>query len=753
MLRIRHAFLLPSLVLAAHVAGATERSESDMWVLCRENALFDFYRPDLPRDGNREDAPTDLVAQAFNIQDKTRYEMTGGVEILRADQRIAADRLFYDTEAETYDAEGNVQYQDRGLLLGAERARGELANDRNVLDDVDYQLLDSRGNGSAATAVTQGNTSDLTRVVYTTCDPGHHSWELRAREVKLDQAEGVGTAKHATLRVGNVPILYLPYASFPIDDRRRSGFLFPSIGSSQDNGIDISVPYYLNLAPNYDATLIPRIIGRRGLMLGGEFRYLTDTQRGEIYGTYLPDDDLTGEDRGSLTFRHNGRLGDNWSVNANINHISDDRYFEDFGDSLATASTTLLESTAAINGRGQYWNASVAVQEWDLTDPSIDAVLRDRAEPYRRLPRALFSYEQPFADWFNVGLRSEGIAFDHSDKPGATRVDLMPYISMPFERAAGFVRPEIAYRYTTYSLDSARYENRDYIDRSPQRGVPIYSVDAGLFYERSMQWFDRPMLQTLEPRLYYLYVPYRDQNDLPVFDTQELSFAFNQLFRPNRFTGADRQTDANQLAAALTTRFLDETTGRERFSASLGQIRYFEPQRVQLPGVPTIDRPGSAYVADAALSLDDRWSVGASHQWDPEDELSDLSALRAQYRWSDAGVANFAYRFRRHTRGAFETQAQVEQIDASVLVPLNDRWRLVARWNYSLLDNSTLEAMGGIEWDNCCLAMRVLGRHYLKNSLGEKNNGIYIEMEFKGLATLGRKSGELLERAILGYSR
>lgn len=718
-----------------------------MWVLCRENALFDFYQPNLPKDGVREESPAEMQAERFDVSDSTRYLLEGGVEIQRADQRIAADRIFYDTKGETYDAQGNVQYQDRGLLLGAERAQGELTKDRNTLEGVDYQLLTARGNGSADTAVTQGQTSDLTNVIYTTCDPGHHLWELRARQVELDQAEGVGVAKHATLRLGDVPILYLPYASFPIDDRRRSGFLFPSIGSSQDSGIDISAPYYLNLAPNYDATITPRVLGRRGVMLGAEFRYLTETQRGELFGSWLPDDDQTGRDRGSLTFRHNGRLSDAWTVNANINHISDDRYFEDFGDSLAAASTSLLESSASANGRGRFWNASVAVQQWKITDPLID----DRFEPFRRLPRALFNYDRPYLDWLVAGVHSEAVIFDHPDKPGASRVDVMPYVSLPFERAAGYVRPELAYRYTSYQLD--KDYGATFPNDSPDRGVPIYSLDAGLFYERTLQWFDKPLLQTLEPRLYYLYVPYRYQDDLPAFDTEELSFSFSQLFRPNRFTGADRQTDANQLTGAVTTRFLDEATGRERFSASLGQIRYFDPQRVQLAGVPDMDRPGSAFVADVDVTLDDRWRVGISQQWDPEDEVSDLSALRAQYRWADAGVANFSYRFRRNTSGINAGRASVEQFDTSFLVPLNERWRLVGRWNYSLLDHSTLEAVGGVEWDSCCLAVRVLGRHYLRNREGEKNNGIYIELELKGLATLGRKSGELLERAILGYTR
>jgi LPS-assembly protein len=734
------------LALAAPVRAA-DTANPEQWVLCRPNALLDFYNPSLPKDGERETSPAELMAERFDVSEQTSYVLDGNVELRRADQYLAADTLRYDTEAETYEAEGSVHYQDRGLLLGADKAVGELSEDRNTLDNVRYQLLDARGNGRADKAVVIGDTSVLDRVTYTTCDPESTGWELRAARVDLDQEAGVGTARHATLRIGRVPILYLPYASFPIDERRRTGFLFPSIGSSQDNGIDFAAPYYVNLAPNYDLTLTPRILGRRGAMIGAEFRYLTSTHAGEIAGTWLPDDDQTGRDRGSLGIQHFGVLSPQWTVQADLNHVSDDRYFEDFGDSLAAASTSLLESSAGLYGRGRYWNASVSAQDWEITDP----LLPDGFEPFRRLPRMLFGYERPFTDWFEAGVRSELVAFDHEENPDATRYDLLPYIAFPFERAAGYVRPEFAYRQTGYDLDS------DYLatvpSRSPSRGTPIASLDAGLFFERDMGLFGKRYLQTLEPRLYYLYVPYENQDDLPLFDTQELTFGFAQLFRTNRFTGADRQMDANQATIALTTRLLEEASGRERLSASLGQIRYFEPQRVQLPGVPASDADGSAIVGDMELTLSDRWRIGVSQQWDPEDELSDLSAIRGQYRWRTDGVFNIAYRFRREGSGANMNLVSVEQIDTSFAAPINERWRLVGRWNYSLLDESTLEAVAGFEWSSCCLAARVLGRHYVRNREGEKNNGIYIELELKGLATLGRKSGELLERAILGYTR
>lgn len=748
--RLRLTPLAAALLLASGLpAHASDRDRSDpaTWALCRPNALLDIFLPGLPQDGERAAATTELSAERFDVSDAQEYLLEGGVEIRRADQFLGADTVRYATEAESYAAEGAVRYQDRGILVGAERAEGQLGDDTNTLQKVRYQLLDARGNGRADMAVVKGEISVLDRVTYTTCDPDTSGWELRASRVDLDQAEGVGTARHATLRLGRVPVLYLPYASFPIDERRRTGFLFPSIGSSQDSGIDVSAPYYVNLAPNYDLTLTPRILGRRGAMLGAEFRYLGAAQRGEVSGTWLPSDDQTGTDRYSFGFQHFGVLNPQWNLQANINQVSDDRYFEDFGDSLTAASTSLLESTAGVYGRGVYWSASLSAQDWKITDPFLPAGF----EPFRRLPRVLFAYDRPLRDWMVAGVRTEAVQFDHEERPGATRYDLYPYLAFPIERAAYFIRPELAYRHTGYELD------RDYLatfpSRSPSRGTPIASLDAGLFFERGAQMFGKRMRQTLEPRLYYLRVPYENQDDLPLFDTQELTFGFAQLFRSNRFTGADRQVDANQATVALTTRLLEEASGRERLSASIGQIRYFDPQRVQLPGVEVIDRAGSAFVGDLELALSDRWRVGLSQQWDPDSELSDLSALRAQYRWNHAGVLNFAYRFRRETSGLLADRVALEQIDTSFVLPLNERWRLVGRWNYSLLDESTLEAMGGFEWESCCLAARVLGRHYVRNREGERNNGIYIELELKGLATLGRKSGELLERAILGYTR
>lgn len=728
-------------------AASSRHDDPTQWLLCRGNSLFDFYRPLQATEAEREAAPTSLYAQSIDIQDRVNYELRGDVEVLRADQRVAAALMRYNPEAHHWSAEGPVQYQDSGMLMQAARASGELDGERAELEDLRYQLMSVRGNGAAERGVTQGDMSHLTAVTYSTCDPGDTWWTIRAGQLDINQDEGFATARHATLRLGKVPVLYLPIASFPIDDQRRSGFLFPSFGASRARGTDISIPYYLNLAPNYDATLTPRLMSKRGAMLGVQFRYLSQDHRGEVFGTFLPNDRQADRDRGTLTWEHRGRLSEHWRVLANVHHISDDRYFEDFGDSLSMAATSLLESRAELAGRGRYWNASLAVQGWTVADPYLSS----RVEPYRRLPRARFAYEHPLAAGLATGLDSEAVMFEHPDRPGATRVDLYPYLAWRHERAAGFVRTQLGVRHTRYDLDSGF--DPAYPDNSPSRTTPIFSLDTGLVFERPLRWRTAPMLQTLEPRLYYLNVPYRDQSGLPIFDSEELGFSWGQLFRRNRFAGADRQADANQATVAITSRFLEESSGRERLSASLGQIRYFEAQRVQMPGIGAVDRTGSAWVADLDWSLDDRWSVGISQQWDPDRELSQLSTLRSQYRWASAGVFNLAYRFRRDARSGAAGRAMLEQVDTSALIPLNERWRLVARWNYSLLDNSTLEAFGGVEWENCCMATRVMVRRYIRNFEGERNTSLYVELELKGLSALGRKSGEFLERAILGYSQ
>lgn len=702
------------------------------WSLCKPGDLFDFYVPDLPREGDRNAAPTDVTAQNSRSTDGNRFELEGEARVQQLDQLIRADAFSYDRSSTAWTAEGHLRYQDRSLLLSADRGSGRTEPSQSTLENVRYQLIDARGNGVAATAVMPDQQhTHLTGSTFTTCELNSPQWHFAVRDLTLDREEGVGRGRDVTFHIGDVPVFWLPYARFPIDDRRVSGFLYPTIGYGNRRGFDLTLPYYLNLAPNYDATLYPRLMTQRGLMLGGEFRYLTGNSSGELDFTYLPDDRDADRDRGLFHWRNGTVFNANWGASIDLNHASDDRYFEDFGRSLNMAATSLLPSSAYLNGRGTWWNASFGADRYQITDPELPGI----AEPYRRLPRATFDGEKALFGGLDWGVKSEFVAFSKDDALDGQRLDLYPYLAYPIERAGWFVRPEIGYRYTTYKLD------RDDND-SPHRGVPIYSLDAGLIFERGFRLGDHAWTQTLEPRLYYLRVPYRNQDDIPVFDTQMVPFTFGQMFRTNSFVGADRQTDANNLTLALTTRVLDDATGEERLSASLGQIRYFDEQRVQLPGAAPTDWNGSAYVGNLSLNLNQNWRLTFDQQWNPNSDRTDLSAVGVQHRFGADGVLNLSYRFRR---------GFIEQADAAALIPIGRNWRIVARNNYSLNESKTLERFVGLERDSCCTAWRVIAREWVRNVEGELDKALFFEIEFKGVGAFGQRTEDFLTRAVRGY--
>ena len=761
--RIHRSRLVACIVLAltaAPLAAQPLSADDPTWRLCGGNPAFDWQAPLRPLDD--PDQAIDLQSTRVDVSGQDRYRFDGGATISQPGRRIAAERIDYTHSSGDYSASGGVRYQDTQLALQANSAEGSLPRRESTLQAVDYRLVAARGNGSADSVQLRGELATLLGLDYSTCDPSARAWALRARQLELDRSEGFGVARDATLRVGGVPVLWFPWLSFPIDERRRSGLLLPSLGYADETGIDIRVPWYLNLAPNMDATLTPRILGRRGVMLGAEFRYLTEDHGGSIEGNWLPDDDLTGRDRGSLRLRHSGLLSPLWRVAADLNHVSDDRYFEDFGDSLTARATSLLESRAGLFGRGPGWYASVLTRDFQITDPLV----ANSAEPYRQLPRARFGLDRDLGALWRYGIDAEAVHFDHDEaglasnysRGAAQRYDLQPFLELNFERAAGYVRPRLGYRYTAYQLssdwlrsieDCARTDcgvapPRLWPDRSPSRALPIASLDAALNFERPTRLFGEAMLQTLQPRLYYLHVPFENQDDIPLFDTQELTFGWDQLFRSNRFSGADRQSDAEQVTLALTSRWFEQASGRERLALGIGQILYLDPSRVGLGTSVPARRDESAYVGTIDLALTRSLSIGLSQQWDPEIDRTTVSGARLQWRGERGALGNLGYRYRR---------AELEQVDASFAIPLGEAWRWIGRWNYSLRDEGTLEAFAGFEWQSCCVAFRVLGRHYVRNRESEKNNALYLELELKGLASFGRDTGQFLERAILGYSR
>lgn len=795
--RVRRALRLLPLPLSIAICLPAMADEKPLnWGLCPVADVLPVFEeaPKADKDAaaTRDQQPTDIEGnQLFGTATVPQYQ--GNVTLKRGDQFLGTDHLSFDTESGNYIAEGNVRYQDSSFRMVAQRAEGNQESDTHKISDIQYQLVDRRGHGGAESVDLQGAVGQMHRSTYTTCDPSQPIWKLSAPQIEVDNDEGFGTARNAVLRIGKVPVLWAPYFKFPIDDRRQTGLLYPEIGLSGRNGFDYAQPIYFNLAPNYDDTLTPRYMSKRGFMLDNEFRYLYDGGRGELQTAYLPNDKLRDKDRGQVQYEGYHNINTHWQARANLAWVSDERYMEDFSSKLIGVTTSTLQSQIGIYGTGETWTAGLMADRWQLTDYT----LTEASLPYARQPRAFFTWDKPVLSWLETGVYAEAVRFTHDDVDqkiidadgeyvrngvvtpyfNGSRLDVKPYVTLPFAGAAWYVTPTLAYRYTGYELDRGLAQQtrlqalRDagidpatatpeqlLGDTSPHRSMPIVSLDAGMFFDRETEIGGKSFLHTLEPRLFYLRTPYRDQSDLPIFDTRDFTFSWGQLFRDSRYTGADRQNDANQLTMALSTRFIDQDTGRERFSGSIGQILYFDDSRVTLPNQAAVVEQGkSAWIADANYAINDRWNLGATYQWDPKLKREDLASVRARYLMSNDGIVNLTYRYRvAPGASANATKAErtlLEQADLSFLYPINERWSLVGRYYYSIQDKEPLEIIGGVQWDSCCLAVRALARRYVRNREGEMNNSFQIEFVLKGLSSIGQNTDRTLRRAILGYYR
>ncbi len=786
--------LLPLPISIALCLPALADDKPQSWALCPiEDPVPAFDGVPQPQAGSNNEAAraaragedTSIEGDALTGTESDAH-YSGNVTLRRGDQFLGADNLKFDQETNTYSAEGHVRYQDAGIRIVAESARGDQEADRHQIDNLQYQLIDRRGNGGADRIDMSGAEGKLYHSTYSTCDPDDRIWELRAHRIDVDTESGWGVARGATIRMGHVPVLYVPWFKFPVDDRRHTGLLYPALSRSGRNGLDYRQPIYLNLAPNYDATLYPRYMSERGFALGGEFRYLYRGGKGTLVGNYMHRDDLLetrsrepgyqpelnpdiDDSRGMFGYDGYHNINGNWQARANLVWFSDPRYTEDFSNSLAGLSAASTTSTLGVYGVGDGWTAGAMADTWQLMDFTSSPLTL----PYNRLPRVYFNWERPLTRWFSAGVQSEAVRFQHNERGDGTRLDLKPYVSLPIQGASWYVTPTVAWRHTAYDLEpelasqlaisrAARVlgvpaasitpaQMAPYYDEKPSRSLPIGSLDAGLFFDRETEIKGTHFLQTLEPRLFYLNVPYRNQDALPVFDTRAFTFSWGQMFRDNRYTGPDRQADANQLTLALTTRWLRQTDGIERFSASIGQIRYFEDSRVVLSNEQRVQEGKSAWIADANYMPNDRWTFGASYQWDPKTRKEDLASFRSRYLIGDDGVINLNYRSRVN---------QLEQVDFSFLYPISPSWSVVGRYYYSLYDDPArniepglLEAIAGVQWDSCCLAVRAVVRRYVRNREGEMNNSFQVEFILKGLGSAGQNTERTLRRGILGYYR
>jgi LPS-assembly protein len=682
--------------------------------------------PAIPPAPDRSRAPIIIYANELDASKTREGEARGEVELFRLDQHLATEQVLFDPVKEIVTLPGAVAYQDTQVWLKGEEGHYNFTEESGQFSLIDYGLIASSANGSAdSIELIGGHTSKLHSIVYTSCPGEQPDWQIYARELELKHEEGRGVARGAKLKFKGVPILYAPYFTFPIDDRRKSGFLYPSFGHSSDIGLQFGVPWYWNIAPNQDATLEPRYFSKRGFSLNGEYRFMTPRTVGSINFDYMPHDKVTNEDRYHYLIQHRAFPARHWNSLIIVDRVGDDRYFQDFGRSLAETSRQFLRSSGTLTGVGRYWDFELMVDDFQILDESITA----GNSPYRRLPRLAYWLDRPLGGSGLVfGLDSELVYFDRDLGVTGTRVDLYPRFYWNRYFSWGFIKPSLGFRYTGYDLDRKGLPG----DETPQRDTMIASLDAGLVFDRTTA---KGNLQTLEPRLFYLYVPYEEQDDLPIFDTGEFTFGFSQLFNTNRFAGSDRQGDANQLSLAVTTNHFDGQSGQALWSLSLGQIFYFDQRRVQLSDArPPDDEDVSPFLAEFTWHLWSRFSAVAGLQWNWERSNVDVGTVGFNYRGKKGERFRFEYRFRRD---------RVDQFDLRVFWPINERWRVLSRVNYSFADSDLLEVQGGVEYESCCWALRTVLRRYLRNRDGDYRDGIYFELNLKGLTSVGTQSNPL----------
>lgn len=737
---------LSVLLLAA--AALRPAGAADTWALC-EGPLV----PPAPATASSRDDPDTAARiraeQAEYDQQDRQYRLRGNVTLDRADQHAEAQRGIYNDATGRADLLGDILYREQGFQLTGDRGFVDLDDDRGRVTDARYRIEEGHIHGSADVA--QFNSRSRSRyegVSFTTCEVDNEDWWLRADELRIDRAANEGVATDAWLSFYGVPLFYTPYISFPVSDARKSGFLAPSFGRSTRSGNTIEIPYYWNIAPNYDLTLRPRYMSRRGLLLGSRFRYLQPWLEGEMRVEYLPDDDRYGDDRWLHSQHHVFEPMDRFRAEIDYNEVSDKQYFDDFGNQLDDLYRQRLESSGSAAYYGDYWDLSARWQRWQVLDQDLQ---RSRY-PYERKPQVVLDLRPPELAGFDFSVDTEAVRFEHVEpqlRDTGNRLDTRAELSYSIRDLGYFLEPTAGYRYTTYRLDRTAPTAAE----EPSRQLPYYSVDGGLVFQRNFSWFDTPLQQTLEPRLFYAYVPYRDQDELPLFDTSNPGLTMNRLFQVNRFTGADRMGDTNHLAYALTTRFLDRGTGRSYLSLSAGQRHFFEDRQVQLSaGAEPETRAKSDYILELRAHL----PPGLSLRWDylasPYESGFEESQVSAQIKPAPDTVLNLDYRIKWN-----EGSRQREQTSGSLVFPVTRRIQLFGGAAYSHLYERDIERFGGFEYSDCCWAVRMVHRLYLSDlndiPASEYERETMLELEFKGLGGVGDTILEFLQDAVPGYTR
>lgn len=681
---------------------------------------------------DEKELPATISAERMTGRPDREVILERDVEIIRGPTTINADRATYRIVEDEVEASGNIRMRRFGDTYTGDELKLKIEATEGYVLRPTYHLELNNAQGSADRIDFEGeDRATVHEGSYSTCEGPDPDWYLKSSKLNLDAARDEGIAHKTLVYFKGVPILAAPAMSFPLSDARKTGVLPPTIGTTNRGGLEVTVPYYLNIAPNRDLTLYPKIYARRGLQFGADARYLGETYNGQTKIEALPGDQLTKTDRYAISSTHVQVLSPGLVYSWNINSASDDDYPRDFSRTITTASQRLMLRDMALNYGDRFWNANARVSNYQVLQDPVAPIAR----PYDRLPQLTFHAGRQDVNGFDWDVDSELTRFWHPELLRGDRFLVNPRIAYPIIRPGYFISPKLSLHATKYSLDNRAPGTTSSLDRS----LPTFSVDSGLIFERDAPFFGNMMTQTLEPRLFYVYTPYRDQTAFPNFDTAEADLSFAQLFSENRFIGNDRISDANQLTAALISRYI-EPTGAERMRFALGQRFYFTDQRVTLGGARNESR--SDLLLSAYGQLTGAFSVEGNVQY--SQTLHSMSRARYGLRWQPApkSVLNLQYRLDRVNN--------LKQVDVSGQWPFASRWYGLARVNYSLPDSKIAEALLGLEYKADCWVFRMVGQR-TPTAAGEVTSALFFQLELNGLTRLGSNPLDAIRANIPGY--
>ncbi|WBA82740.1 LPS-assembly protein LptD [Endozoicomonas sp. GU-1] len=814
---------------------SAQRRSTEPFYSC--GAYIEPPRPGKDYSGDSNNAPIVAESNESSYDKDSVATFKGDVTVRQGSRQFESDHATLDKSRNHGQFEGNVRFRDSGVLLVGDKGDLQLDSGRATLENTAYVMHEQKARGSAKRIVRNEDTTlELSDATYTTCPPGDKGWQLSGQQVTLDMGSGQGLAKNAVVRVQGLPILYTPYLSFPIDDRRKSGFLYPTLSQSSDNGLDFAIPYYLNIAPNYDATLTPRYMSKRGLMLENEFRYLVGNTRGELGLSGLLDKDQLkkenpyyNDQRWLLNYRQQTNLTSRWTAEVDYAKASDKNYLDDFSTSLNLSANAPLNQrigTRYLGGDTNHsWQFSVDAHQYQNMNQTAD-------DPYNKLPQIKLSGNWLASSRLNLNYVADYTKFSRDDNwhyvkeeskttsdneyfesvydegygiksANGERLYLETGAGYSFDWSYAFIRPAVKVQHVEYRLTDlsatevetdlnrayGNFTAADYTE-SPKTTVPTFSIDSGFYFDRFTNIGGTEFTHTLEPRMKYLYSPYKEGQEMnPVFDTALMNFNYNSLWRDSRFSGHDRLGDANQLSLGLTTRLI-EGDGFERVRFGIGQIIYFEDRQLWISPIAGIDQgvidqdldtdPGdetrrlleemqdsvSPLASELVYNINRSMNIRQDLMWDTSNNKLDSYGLYYQYQPGDRRVMNAGYRFLRQAdrfvkneldqNTGLTTDNNLSQTDLSIAWPVTNNWSAMGRWQYDLTNKRNLEILSGVEYNSCCYQVRVLWRKWVEDDDNidhpDSKNGIFLQFVLRGLGDLTGGTTKQYIKGIKGYA-